>query len=563
MSFEPSDPPLDADPSANLGNADIDSHASEADQQAFDALNVYAERGERTDQSLGGLFDCLDRLEALGTESSDDTRAMADTSSLTGIPEKLGDYRIGDCVGRGGMGTVYRGEHVTMGHSVAIKVIPADSSTPKEVVDRFYQEARAAAGEEHPHVVAVRHVGREAGLHYLVMDLVRGQTLADRLLDGPMPWREAVALLVRVADAIRHLHERGVIHRDLKPSNILLDNAGRPYVTDFGLAKLTGAVARTHSRTLVGTPRYMSPEQASGKAREVGPESDIFSLGAIFYECLTGRPAFDADHPLDAVLQVIETEPPPLKRYVSGVPRDVERIMLNCLEKDRGSRYTQAQHVADDLRACLAGEAISQRRSSVVAFTRRVFRRRPALLLRLFGIGAIALVVQLAHWTGVRPPEETVGNAAASVMLGDHYNVMAVITGWFITAILLHLIMGMGQKVTSRWLPYAWSFVDTFFLTWTLAITLAPLEAPAVGYPCVIAVAGVWLRPPVVWFTTLITGVGYALLHIWHHATLDHFPFIFLAGLALVGVTTVHQVQRVRWLTAVSSHEELSTEPAT
>lgn len=531
---------------------------NDRDAKTFDALDAYVADGQRVDESLNPLFACLDRLADLSpTQLPNHNRPSQDdcdsSSQIIGLPQQLGDYRLGVCLGRGGMGTVYRAEHVTMGHAVAIKVIPGDDAAPREVVDRFYQEARAAAGEEHPNVVAVRHIGQEAGLHFLVMDLVVGQTLADRLLDGPIPWRDAVALVARVADALKHLHERGVVHRDLKPSNILLDEQGRPYVTDFGLAKLAGAVVKTQSRALVGTPRYMSPEQAMGKAREVGPESDVFSLGTVLYECLTGRPAFDAEHPLDAVLQVIESEPPPVRRLEKTVARDVQTVVNRCMEKDRSARYRSAGEVFEDLSACLTGEPLARSRSDAAASAKRVFRRRPALFLRLIGIGAIALVVQASYWIGL------IKSAPGSVSPDPvgHVAVMSALGGWLIGTVLLQFIwMRAGSRT---WVPYLWSLTDTGFLSLTLLISDAPLDAPTIGYPCLIAVAGVWLRPKVVWATGLAATIGYLLLLGAHNSAQPHYPIIFIAGLSLVALATVHQVQRVRWLTAVAETPSINS----
>lgn len=543
------------DAADDLGESEPGGGGSAAERDAFAALNAYAETGDRADASLSPLFQCLDRLAALGDEG-DATLPSSDPPSHTGLPSQLGDYEVGECLGRGGMGAVYRGRHMKMGHAVAIKVIPGDTANSPEVIERFYQEARAAAGEEHPNVVAVRHVEQEASLHYLVMDLVEGPTLSEKLLEGPLEWRSAVSMMLRVADALQHLHERGVVHRDLKPSNILLDRHGRPYVTDFGLAKLAGAVARTQSRALVGTPRYMSPEQASGKAKQVGPESDVFAFGGILYECLTGRPAFNAEHPLDAVLQVIETEPIAVRRLVKTVPRDLERVVIRCLEKDRESRYGSARQVADDLQACLAGEPLAKSRTSPLATARRIFRGRPAILLRVIGVGMIAIIVQLSYFfvdRGASSPSsaDKVGDLlTAGTLANEHYSVISVLGGWLVASLGLHLLW--RKRATKSWVPFAWAVVDAGFLTWTLAISRDALESPSIGYACLVAVAGVWLRQSVVWFTAAVAAIGYVVLHQLHEAAMPHYPVIFLSGLGLVALATAYQVQRVRWLTAVA-----------
>ena len=227
----------------------------------------------------------------------------------------FGDYEIIREIARGGMGVVFQARQVSLNRPVALKMILAGQLANETDVKRFYTEAEAAANLDHPGIVPIYEVGQHEGQHYFSMGFVEGQSLAQRLADGPLPPREAAALMVKVAEAIEYAHGRGVIHRDLKPANILLDQNGNPRVTDFGLAKkLQGDSGLTGSGQIMGTPSYMPPEQAGGKRGEVGPAADVYALGATLYALVTGRPPFQAATAMDTVIQVISDEPVPPRR---------------------------------------------------------------------------------------------------------------------------------------------------------------------------------------------------------------------------------------------------------
>jgi WD40 repeat protein len=254
-------------------------------------------------------------------------------------------------------------------------------------VKRFYTEAEAAANLDHPGIVPIFEVGQHEGQHYFSMGFVEGQSLAQRLADGPLPPREAAALMVQVAEAIDYAHRRGVIHRDLKPGNILLDQDGHPRVTDFGLAKrLQSDSGLTGSGQIMGTPSYMPPEQAGGNRGVVGPAADVYALGATLYASITGRPPFQAATAMDTVLQVLGDEPVPPRRLNATVPRDLETICLKCLEKEPGKRYASAAALQEDLRRYLAGEPIVARPVTRLERAVKWARRRPAIA------GLLALV---------------------------------------------------------------------------------------------------------------------------------------------------------------------------
>jgi hypothetical protein len=278
----------------------------------------------------------------------------------------FGDYQLLGELGRGGMGVVLKAFEPRLNRVVAIKMILPGTLANDDDLHRFHAEATAAAGLKHPHIVAVHHVGVLDDKHYYSMDFIDGQSLAQRLADGPLPGRVAAKYLTAVARAIQHAHDHGILHRDLKPGNILLDKDDQPHVTDFGLAKQFKADSRqTRTGSILGTPGYMAPEQAAGR-KDLGPACDIYGLGALLYELLTGRPPFRAETPMDTLMQVIEREPAPPRLLNPGVDRDLETICLKCLSKDPRHRYATAEEVALELERYLHGDSIRARSFNVL-----------------------------------------------------------------------------------------------------------------------------------------------------------------------------------------------------
>ena len=287
--------------------------------------------------------------------------APADLSELARI-RYFGDYEIVRELARGGMGVVFQARQVSLNRTVALKMILAGELASETEVRRFHAEAEAAANLDHPGIVPVHEVGQYEGHHYFSMGFIEGESLSQRLADGPLRPQESATVLVHVAEAIDYAHRRGVIHRDIKPANILIDKSGQPRITDFGLAKkVQGESGLTASGQIMGTPSYMAPEQARGDHGKVGLSADVYAVGATLYCMLTGRPPFQAATAIETVLMVISEEPVPPRRLNPSVPRDLETIALKCLRKDPSRRYPTAGALAEDLRRYLRGEPILAR----------------------------------------------------------------------------------------------------------------------------------------------------------------------------------------------------------
>jgi hypothetical protein len=331
-----------------------------------------------------------------GEEATVDRIAADSAQPEAAAPVRIryfGDYELIRELARGGMGVVFEARQTSLNRKVALKMILAGQLAHETDVKRFYTEAEAAANLDHPGIVPIFEVGQHEGQHYFSMGFVEGQSLSQRLTDGPLQSREAAVLMAAVADAIEYAHQCGVIHRDLKPGNILLDQKGNPRVTDFGLAKkLEGDSGLTGSGQIMGTPSYMPPEQAGGKRAAVGPAADVYALGATLYALITGRPPFQAATAMDTVLQVVSDEPVPPRRLNASIPRDLETICLKCLEKESGRRYAGAAALAADLRRFLAGEPIAARPVTRLERLAKWARRKPTLAAA-YTLGLLAVLL--------------------------------------------------------------------------------------------------------------------------------------------------------------------------
>jgi len=331
---------------------------------------------------------------------------------VTSLPARFGDYELLEELGRGGMGVVYRAVQRSLGRVVAIKMLLRRDLASHADLARFRSEAEAAARLDHPGIVPIFQVGEHDGHPFYSMRFIEGTTLAKRLQAGPIPPREGAELLARVAEAVQTAHTRGVLHRDLKPSNILIDTAGKPHVSDFGLAKrLEDDQTMTHTGAIIGTPCYMSPEQAAGSRGDVGPASDIWSLGAILYQVLVHRPPFQGSSPMDTLLAVLELDPPLPRSLDRQVDRDLELIALKTLQKPQDLRYATAGDLAADLRAFLAGETVAARRGGLFDVASRLLREtHHAVVLENWGllwmwhsvvVLILSVITDVLAWQGV------------------------------------------------------------------------------------------------------------------------------------------------------------------
>ncbi len=317
------------------------------------------------------------------------------------LPDFAG-YELLDEIGRGGMGVVYRARQLRPNRVVALKVIREGRFASPVDLQRFRAEAEAAATLDHPGIVPIYEVGEAEGRHYFSMSYVQGQSLAERLREGPLDDRQAAEVLVKIADAMAHAHRRGVVHRDLKPGNILLDEAGQPRVSDFGLAKrIEDDSGLTAPGQILGTPSYMAPEQARGEIDRIGTHTDVYALGALLYEMLTGRPPFRGAGPMETLWLIREQDPVEPRRLRPTIDQNLQTICMTCLAREPRRRYATAQELTEDLRRYLRQESILARPPAVGEQLLRTFRESPfpyditAVRFRLLGYAAFHLAVQV------------------------------------------------------------------------------------------------------------------------------------------------------------------------
>ena len=313
-------------------------------------------------------------------DPTQDATPPASSSQALRLPQQVGNYLLVEEIGRGGMGIVYRAKQINLKRYVAVKMILAGDFANDRELQRFRAEAEAAARLEHPNIVSVYEVGNDNGRLFFSMALVKGGSLSALAAEGPVPARDAAHYIREIAGAIAYAHSKRVIHRDLKPSNILLDKDGRPKVTDFGLAKRMGDDSDlTVTGQVLGTPSYMPAEQARGDVAAISPLSDIYSLGAILYRLLAGRPPFQSASSVETLYEVIHHEPVALSQLIPNLPRDLETICFKCLDKSPSRRYQSAEQLADELTRFLNDEPILARPLSKPVRLARWCRKNPAI----------------------------------------------------------------------------------------------------------------------------------------------------------------------------------------
>jgi eukaryotic-like serine/threonine-protein kinase len=338
---------------------------------------------------------------AAGIDTADNPNSVEEPSvpctPFTGTRLRyFGDYELLEEIARGGMGVVFKARQVNLNRLVALKLINSGALASDTIVKRFKAEAEAAAALNHPNIVPIYEIGAVQSQHYFSMALIEGQNLSEFLKANSMDLRQAAELISTIARAVHYAHQHGVLHRDIKPSNILIDKNGIPHLTDFGLAKIAEHdSALTHTNAVLGTPSYMSPEQARGETKQVTTAADIYGLGAALYECLTAQPPFAGGTTLETIRQVLEREPRPPSYWKPGVDIDLDTICLKCLEKEPAKRYASAEAFSDDLGRWLRREPILARRISGIERFTKWTRRRPAAAA-LTGASLVAIIACVA-----------------------------------------------------------------------------------------------------------------------------------------------------------------------
>jgi tetratricopeptide (TPR) repeat protein len=312
-----------------------------------------------------------------------------------GMIRRFGDYELLEEIARGGMGVVYRAKQLTLGREVAVKLMLHGALASATDTDRFRAEARNAAALKHPNIINIHEVGEWEGQHYFSMDLIVGQSLDVMTRPGPLSAARAAAIMREVAGAVQHAHEHGILHRDLKPSNVIVDAAGHAHVTDFGLSRtMSPGASVTQAGHTLGTPSFMAPEQVKGDTQSIAVETDVYGLGALLYQLLTGRPPFTGENVADVLRKVVETEALAPRLLNPDVPRDLETICLKCLAKEPQNRYRSVQLLGDDLTFFLGGKPIRARPVGIPGRVVRWSKRNP-LIASLGGMVAV-LVLALA-----------------------------------------------------------------------------------------------------------------------------------------------------------------------
>src|SRR5262245_10042190 len=323
---------------------------------------------------------------------------------------ELGDYELLEVVGRGGQGVVYRAHQKSLNRTVALKMISVGSWATEAHLKRFRREAEAAASLEHPGIVPIYEVGESDGSCYFSMRFVEGGQLDEVVRRTPMSIRQAAELMAKVARTVHYAHAHGILHRDIKPGNILLDAKGEPHLTDFGLARLVESESSvTHTLDVLGTPSYMAPEQAVGNNAAVSSVTDVYGLGAVLYQLLTGRPPFAGGTTYETIKLLEDTEPRQPRLLNPKIERDLSTICVKCLEKDPKRRYSSALALAEDLERWLKHEPIQARRTGIIARSRKWVRRNPTSALLVACVVALAGAAGWIVWKSdlIRQPVAT------------------------------------------------------------------------------------------------------------------------------------------------------------
>jgi hypothetical protein len=419
------------------------------------------------------LHAALDLPTAMPDQSSDPQPERA--ARPVSLPV-IDGYEVGELLGRGGMGLVFRARHKPLRRPVALKIVVSGAHAGATERARFRTEAEAVARLHHPGIVQIYEVGEQAGCPYLALEFVGGGSLAEQLDGTPVPPRRAAQILLDLARAVQHAHEQGIVHRDLKPANVLLTETGVVKVADFGLAKLLDVEqGQTNSGVVLGSPSYMAPEQAAGKVRAIGPATDVYALGAILYELLTGRPPFRGASFLETLDQVRTHAPAPPQALQPRVSGDLAAICLRCLEKNPALRYSSAAALARDLDLFLRGEAVAARKTTLWDQAARLVRHRQ-------------MDVNWGAWATLSlclAPLPLLSHAAVFVFFRNRpeYPLVAITVSMATVAVMLSSIL-LGKRASMRVIaPAERRQITSTWLGYVIGMLLVPLTILRMLHP--------------------------------------------------------------------------------
>ena len=464
--------------------------------------------------------------------SSEDTAWSLSRLKEQAFPIDFGDYELLSEIDRGGMGIVFRAKHKSLSRIVALKVMKSGEFASEKELQRFRTEVEAAATVKHQNIVPIYEIGEARGLIYFTMDYVDGCDLARAVRERALAPREIVRMLIKVTDAVSKAHRLGIIHRDLKPSNILVDANGEPYLIDFGLAKFDSKDSNlTGTGQIVGTAAYMPPEQAVGLTK-LTPQVDVYSLGAVLYATVSGQPPFSGTTAFDILLQVIHREPCSPRKLNRMVNRTLEKLIIRAMAKSPKDRYPTAEALKTDLQRFLMDEPIAWPKLSIAERLLRWWRREPALVGHLLGIG-VTLAIVLANSDTWYPP----------IRIG-------LLVGWMFGAWVFQRCANIQRQREAAHI--GWLACDIAVYTLLIYLADSPRGLLLIGYPMMICISGMFYRVHYTVIATLLSIIGFLVLCATVTDPINSrsdFVEIYLSGLAILGLCLVSMIHRVRSLT--------------
>lgn len=455
------------------------------------------------------------------------------------FPMRFGPYDLLEEINRGGMGIVYRAVHRDLGRTVALKVLRAGEMATDEEVRRFRTEVLASTALSHPNIIPTFEAGQLHGLFYLTMAYIEGDDLQSALRELKTDPQRSAKLLLKITEAVCHAHQQNIIHRDIKPSNILIDKCGEPFLADFGLAhRMREDDGLTATGQILGTPAYMPPEQASGRARVLTPAVDIYSLGAVLYAMLTGQPPFSGPTPFDVLLQVVDRQPPAPRQLNKSCPKPLELICLKAMNKDPEERYKSADELAGDLRRFMRGEVIEFPKPTISQRAITWWRREPILVSHVCALVSVLSIVLLSFWFG--------SGANSPNRFAIKF---PLLVGWILTCVALQRISRSYQF--RAWTHLIWAATDIIIFTALMFVADSPRGLLMVGYPMMIAASGLFYRVRFVVFMTITCNLAMLLLVSLIDDPMTNridFLAIYFIGITVLGLCVMTMIRRIRGL---------------